>query len=123
MVRRDFLVEIGSEGLPPKSLFVLLESFANGIVKALDAANIAHGDVKSYATPRRLAVLVEGVADRQPDVEIKRQGPAVANAFDSSGAPTRAALGFAASCGVAMEQLEQVDGPKGKVLQYVGIKT
>jgi glycyl-tRNA synthetase beta chain len=123
MSRRDFLVEIGSEELPPKSLFVLLDSFANGIVKALDAANIAHGEVKTYATPRRLAVHIAAVADQQPDVEIKRQGPAVANAFDASGAPTRAALGFAASCGVAIEQLEQADGPKGRVLQYVGTKT
>jgi len=122
MARRDFLVEIGSEELPPKSLFVLLESFADGIEKALDAANIAHGEVKTYATPRRLAVVVSAVADRQPDVEIKRQGPALANAFDASGAPTRAALGFAASCGVAIDQLEQADGPKGRVLQYVGIK-
>jgi len=122
MARRDFLVEIGSEELPPKSLFTLLESFASGIVTALDTANVAHGEVKTYATPRRLAVLVSALADQQPDVEIKRQGPAVATAFDSSGAPTRAALGFAASCGVTIDQLEQVDGPKGRVLQYVGTK-
>lgn len=122
MAKRDFLVEIGAEELPPRSLFLLLESFATGIVKSLDTANIAHGEVRTYATPRRLAVVVSAVADRQPDAEIRRQGPAIANAFDASGAPTRAALGFAASCGVSMDQLEQAEGPKGRVLQYVGTK-
>ena len=122
MARRDFLVEIGVEELPPRSLFILLESFASGIVKSLDVANVAHGEVLTYATPRRLAVVVSAVADRQPDAEVKRQGPSLANAFDSSGIPTRAALGFAASCGVALEQLEQADGPKGRVLQYVGTR-
>jgi len=122
MAKRDFLVEIGAEELPPRSLFVLLESFASGIVKALDAANVAHGEVRTYATPRRLAVVVSSVAERQPDAEIKRQGPSIANAFDASGAPTRAALGFAASCGVPFDQLEQADGPKGRVLQYVGTR-
>jgi len=107
MARRDFLVEIGVEELPPRSLFTLLESFASGIVKSLDAANVAHGEVRTYATPRRLTVVVSAVADRQPDAEIRRQGPSLANAFDASGVPTRAAQGFAASCGVAVEQLEQ----------------
>lgn len=122
MARKDFLVEIGTEELPPHSLFTLLESFASGIVEALEVANIPHGTVKTFATPRRLAVLIEGVADKQPDVAIKRHGPAVANAFDASGSPTKAALGFAASCGVTIEQLEQVDGPKARVLQYTGTK-
>lgn len=122
MARKDFLVEIGTEELPPRSLFTLLENFASGIVKALEVANIPHGTVKTFATPRRLAVLVAAVADKQPDVALKRQGPAVANAFDASGAPTKAALGFAASCGVTIDQLEQVDGPKARVLQYSGTK-
>jgi glycyl-tRNA synthetase beta chain len=122
MAGKDFLVEIGSEELPPRSLFALLEHFAIGIVKALEAAGIPHGPVKTFATPRRMAVLINAVAEKQPDVVIKRQGPAIANAFDASGAPTRAALGFAASCGVTISQLEQVDGPKARVLQYSGTK-
>jgi len=122
MARKDFLVEIGTEELPPKSLLALIESFANGIVKALDAANLLHGAVKTFATPRRLAVLIAAVADKQPDIEIRRQGPAITNAFDANGAPTKAALGFAASCGVTIEQLEQADGPKARVLQYVGTR-
>lgn len=122
MSKRDFLVEIGTEELPPKSLFTLAEAFANGVAKGLADASIKHGDVKWYATPRRLAVFVAGVADQQPDQQIKRQGPAVANAFGPDGQPTKAALGFAASCGVTVEQLAQVDGPKGKVLQFEGSK-
>jgi len=122
MSKRDFLVEIGTEELPPASLFTLAASFAEGVIKGLDAASIGHGDVKWFATPRRLAVYVASVADQQPDQAIKRQGPSIANAFGPDGQPTKAALGFAASCGVSIEQLQQVDGPKGKVLQFEGSK-
>ncbi|MBM0104118.1 glycine--tRNA ligase subunit beta [Steroidobacter sp. S1-65] len=120
MSKRDFLVEIGTEELPPKSLFTLAQAFADGVTKGLAAASVQHGEVKWFATPRRLAVYVAGVADQQPDQQIKRQGPAVANAFGPDGQPTKAALGFAASCGVTVDQLVQVDGPKGKVLQFEG---
>jgi len=123
MSKRDFLVEIGTEELPPKSLFTLAQAFAQGVERGLDAAGVKHGQVEWFATPRRLAVRIAAVSDHQPNQDIKRQGPAVANAFDASGQPTRAALGFAASCGVSIEQLQQVDGPKGKILQYVGVKT
>ncbi|HEY6643059.1 glycine--tRNA ligase subunit beta [Povalibacter sp.] len=122
MSKRDFLVEIGTEELPPKSLFTLAQALATGIVRGLDAANVKHGEAEWFATPRRLAVRIAGVADHQPDQEIRRQGPAIANAYDASGQPTRAALGFAASCGVPLEDLQQVDGPKGRVLQFVGVK-
>ncbi len=122
MSTRDFLVEIGTEELPPKSLFTLAESFAAGVAAGLAAAGIRHGEMRWYATPRRLAILIAGLADKQPDQEIRRQGPAVAQAFDPSGNPTKAAMGFAASCGVEFSQLDQVDGPKGKVLQFVGVR-
>jgi len=120
--KRDFLFELGTEELPPKSLFTLARALAEGIEKGLAAAAIAHGEVEWFATPRRLAVRVHEMADRQPDQEIKRQGPAVANAFDAAGQPTKAAAGFAASCGVSVDQLQQVDGPKGRVLFFVGTK-
>jgi len=118
MSKRDFLVEIGTEELPPKSLFTLGKAFADGVAQGLDAASISHGNVEWFATPRRLAVRVLAVADRQPDQKVTRQGPAVAHAFDAAGAPTKAALGFAASCGVDVERLQQVDGPKGRILQF-----
>lgn len=122
MGKRDFLVEIGTEELPPKSLFTLAQAFAQGIEQGLKSAGVNQGQPEWFATPRRLAVRVASVADHQPDQDIKRQGPAVANAFDPSGQPTKAASGFAASCGVKLEDLQQVDGPKGRVLQYIGVK-
>jgi glycyl-tRNA synthetase beta chain len=122
MSKRDFLLEIGTEELPPTTLFVLSAALASGIGKGLDDAGIAHGNVEWFATPRRLAVRITAVADRQPDQEVKRQGPPVASAFDAQGQPTRAAAGFAASCGVSVDQLQQADGPKGRVLLYVGTR-
>jgi glycyl-tRNA synthetase beta chain len=122
MSKRDFLFELGTEELPPKSLFTLAQSLADGVAKGLAAAVIEHGELEWFATPRRLAVRVHGVADRQPDQEIRRQGPAVANAFDASGQPTKAASGFAASCGVGVDELQQTDGPKGRVLLFIGTK-
>jgi glycyl-tRNA synthetase beta chain len=122
MSKRDFLLEIGTEELPPKSLFTLARALAEGVTKGLEAASIKHGDVKWFATPRRLAVHIAAVADHQPDQEIRRQGPSVANAFNANGQPTPAAIGFAASCGVPLEELQQVDGPKGRVLLFVGTK-
>ena len=95
MAKRDFLVEIGTEELPPKSLFALTEAFADGIERELSTAGIRHGKVHWFATPRRMAVMIEGVADRQPDQPIKRLGPALTQAFDASGQPTKAALGVA----------------------------
>ena len=122
MAKKDFLFELGTEELPPKSLFTLARALADGVTKGLAAAALTHDAVEWFATPRRLAVRVHGLAERQPDQEIKRQGPAVANAFDASGQPTKAASGFAASCGVSVEELQQVDGPKGRVLMFVGTK-
>jgi len=122
MSARDFLVEIGTEELPPKSLFTLAAAFAQAIDAGLAAAGLSHGSIEWFATPRRLAVRVAQLAAQQPDQQIRRQGPALAQAFDVAGAPTKAALGFAASCGVPFDALEQADGPKGRVLQYVGNK-
>src|SRR5688572_15036483 len=122
MAKRDFLFELGTEELPPKSLFTLARALAEGVTKGFAAAALGHAEVEWFATPRRLAVRVHALVERQPDQEIKRQGPAVANAFDAAGQPTKAASGFAASCGVSVEELQQVDGPKGRVLMFVGTK-
>jgi glycyl-tRNA synthetase beta chain len=122
MAKRDFLVEIGTEELPPKSLVTMAEAFASSIAAGLTAATLEHATVQWFATPRRLAVRVKALVDRQPDQKMRRLGPAVAAAFDSAGQPTKAALGFAASCGVSIDQLTQADGPKGKVLLFEGVK-
>jgi len=122
MSNRDFLLEVGTEELPPKSLFSLAQSLADGLATGLGKAGISFGTVEWFATPRRLAARINSVAEQQSDQEVKRLGPAVSAAFDATGQPTKAAVGFAASCGVDIAQLQHADGPKGKVLQYIGIK-
>jgi len=117
---RDFLVEIGTEELPPKSLLALASAFGEGVGRGLDAAGLPHGAVERFATPRRLAVRVKRLADRQPDRTVERRGPPVKAAFDSSGAPTQAALAFAKSCGVELAALGRLESEKGSWLVYRG---
>jgi glycyl-tRNA synthetase beta chain len=117
---RDFLVEIGTEELPPKSLLTLAVAFAEGIEKGLDAAGLRHGAVERYATPRRLAVRVRRLVEQQPDRAIERRGPPLKAAFDAHGAPTQAALAFAKSCGIAVPALERIETPKGTWLVHRG---
>lgn len=123
MSKRDFLFELGTEELPPRSLFTLARALSDGIVAGLQGAAIEHGAARWFATPRRLAVHVARLADSQPDQQIRRFGPALAAAFDAQGRPSKAALGFAASCGVNLEALSRTDGPKGEVLAYVTTRT
>ncbi len=115
---RDLLVEIGTEELPPKALMRLSEAFQRGMGDELAKAGIASQGLTAYATPRRLAVLAHGLSERQADSEVQRRGPALAAAFDSEGQPTRAALGFARSCGVSVDQLAQIETEKGRWLAY-----
>ncbi len=122
MSTRDLLVEIGTEELPPKSLQALSQAFGDGVVAGLVAAGIAHGRVQLYAAPRRLAVLVRRVAERQPDQDVKRRGPPVSAAFGADGAPTRAAAAFAESCGTTVAALGRITEPKGEFLYHTGVK-
>lgn len=119
---RSFLVEIGTEELPPKALKSLHTSFADGIREGLAAAEVSFDEVHAFGAPRRLAVLVEGVAERQPDQANERLGPNVANAFDASGQPTPAAAGFARSCGVPFEALERTGTDKGERLVFRSVR-
>ncbi len=118
MNRRDLLIEIGTEELPPKALRRLSGALAEGIREGLEKAGLGFGDLKPYASPRRLAVLVADLAEAQPDREELRRGPALAAAFDDDGCPTKAAEGFARSCGVAVEALERLETDKGAWLAY-----
>ena len=112
---KPLLIEIGCEELPPKSLDDLTNAFAAGICDGLTkrgiAADVAHA--KKYNSPRRLALLVPDVGAAQPDQSIERRGPAVNAGLDASGAPTKALAGFAASCGVSVDQLEKLETDKG----------
>jgi glycyl-tRNA synthetase beta chain len=121
--RRDFLVELGTEELPPKTLSVLERALREGLVAGLAAASLAHGKVESFATPRRLAVRVRRLAVQQPEQIIRRRGPPLRAALDAAGAPTRAGTAFAASCGVAFEALGRERDEKGnECLWYGGSK-
>jgi len=107
------LFEIGSEELPPKSLMKLANSLADNLKSELSDAKLAFKSVDVYATPRRLAVAVNGLESQQADRNVEKLGPAVAAAFDDNGNPKPAAIGFAKSCGVDVSELQQLETPKG----------
>jgi len=116
MKRLDFLVEIGTEELPPKNLLALAEAFRDGVAAGLDAAGLTHGAALAYATPRRLAVLVRRLLDQQPDQRVERRGPPVSAAYDAAGKPTKAAYAFAASCGIEVKEIQRRSDAKGEFL-------
>ncbi|MBQ0397539.1 glycine--tRNA ligase subunit beta [Providencia rettgeri] len=118
MTQQTFLVEIGTEELPPKALRSLAESFAANFTAELDGADIAHGAVTWFAAPRRLALKVADLAASQPDREVEKRGPAISQAFDPDGQPTKAAEGWARGCGITVDQAERLTTDKGEWLLY-----
>ncbi len=118
MTEKTFLVEIGTEELPPKALRSLAESFAANLTAELDAANLAHGKVEWFAAPRRLAVKVSNLSAAQADREVEKRGPAIAQAFDAEGKATKAAEGWARGCGITVDQADRLVGDKGEWLVY-----
>ncbi|MFT4561357.1 MAG: glycyl-tRNA synthetase beta chain [Gammaproteobacteria bacterium] len=114
----DLLIEIGTEELPPKALLKLSTEFQSEIEKRLTANGLQFTAAESYATPRRLAVKVLALATSQADQEVTRRGPALAAAFDPDGNPTKAALGFARSCGIEVTALSQTTTDKGEWLSF-----
>lgn len=117
-MQKTFLVEIGTEELPPKSLRTLAESFAANFIEQLNNANLAHGEVLWYASPRRLALKVLNLNDTQPDNQMVKRGPAISAAFDAEGKPTKAAQGWARGCGIDITQAERIKTDKGEWLSY-----
>ena len=116
--KKDLLLEIGAEELPPKSLTGLASTLAEGIHQGLQDKDLAHGDYFWCATPRRLAVIVRDLVVTQADRQVVKRGPAIASAYDQAGNPTRAAQGFARSCGVTVADLERLETDKGSWLAY-----
>ena len=116
--KRSLLIEIGTEELPPKALKLLADAFGAGVIEGIRDADLHFGEVKLYASPRRLAILIQNLDLQQPDKQVERRGPAVKAAFDADGKPTKAVQGFARGCGVDVEQLKQIDTPKGAWLVY-----
>ena len=119
---RDLLVEVGTEELPPLALEGLAHAFENGLRQALEGAGVPASASERYATPRRLAVLLRNVPERQADRQLERKGPALATAFDDGGKPTKAAQGFARACGVSVDQLETLEAENGSWLLYREMK-
>lgn len=113
MEKRDLLIEIGTEELPPKALKSLSSAFSTGIEVGLKKSGIEFNESQSFATPRRLAILIADVSSSQPDQSIEKKGPALKVAYDSDGNPTKALIGFAKSCKTEHTKLTQVDTPKG----------
>ena len=118
MATQDFLIELGTEELPPKALKPLSDAFTQGISKGLKDAGIDFGKVEAFAAPRRLAVRIRDLADAQPDKPVEKRGPAVKAAFDDAGNPTRALTGFATSLGVTPDQLDTLETDKGAWVVY-----
>ncbi len=116
--RATLLIELGTEELPPRALLKLSQSFAAGFESALKSADFPFGTVTAYATPRRLALSISEVGPEQPDRREQRRGPALAAAFDASGAPTKAAAGFARSCGVEPAALGRLKTAEGEWLVF-----
>jgi glycyl-tRNA synthetase beta chain len=114
----DFIVELGTEELPPLSLEKLSRAFHDNLLSLIDEAGLTHQKSYYYASPRRLAVIIDDLAEAQENKTINRQGPAVQSAFDKDGNPSPAAIGFAKSCGVNVDDLNQIETPKGNRLAF-----
>jgi len=118
MSTQDFLVEIGTEELPPKSLLTLSNAFSKGIETALQEAGLSYEKATSFASPRRLALRLNGLQTHQADKSVEKKGPSKKAAFDAEGKPSRAMLGFTGSLGIQPDQLEELDTPKGTWMVY-----
>ena len=118
MTTQTFLVEIGTEELPPKALKTLATSFADNVEAELNQAGLSFDKIEWFAAPRRLAVKVLNLATQQPSKEIEKRGPAVSAAFDAEGKPTKAAEGWARGCGITVDQAERIATDKGEWLVH-----
>ena len=118
MTTQNFLVEIGTEELPPKALKTLATSFADNVEAELNQAGLSFDKIEWFAAPRRLAVKVLNLATQQPSKEIEKRGPAVSAAFDAEGKPTKAAEGWARGCGITVDQVERIATDKGEWLVH-----
>lgn len=114
----DLIFELGTEELPPVALGKLSDALTREFAAGLEAAGLQHGEITSYAAPRRLALLIKNLQTCQADVEIQKRGPAVKAAFDEQGNPTKAAQGFAHSVGAGVDELQRLQTDKGEWLVY-----
>ena len=104
-MKSDFLFELGTEELPPKALLGLSEALTSGILAGFKSANLAFGEVSSFATPRRLAVVVRDLVVKAPNIEVVNWGPPTKVAFDGDGSATKAAQAFAKKNNLVLTEL------------------
>jgi glycyl-tRNA synthetase beta chain len=116
MTAQNLLFELGCEELPPKTLLKLSNALSDGILAGLNEAELTFSNVKSYAAPRRLAILIENLQATQTDKTVQKRGVSIQAAFQADGTPSKAALAFAQSCGVEFDQLERLKTDKGEWL-------
>lgn len=114
----SLLIEIGTEELPPKSLKKLHHAFSKNITQLLAKHGVPIGESVAYATPRRLAICIKQVADKQNDRIDERKGPSITHAYNEKGEPTKAAAGFARSCGVDLSELSTTKNSEGEWLYH-----
>jgi glycyl-tRNA synthetase beta chain len=114
----DFLVEVGTEELPPKALRALMTAFAENLTAGVDAERLAHAAVHAYASPRRLAVVIEQLSRSQDDRHVTRTGPPVSIALNEDGSLAQAGLAFAKKCGVEAAALGRSKTDKGEWLSF-----
>lgn len=112
------LVEIGTEELPPKAVKTLGDTFAIQVAEQLKREGFNFSEQTAYFTPRRLGIIFKELSMAQADQIVERKGPAVKAAFDKTGNPSKAAIGFAESCGVSVDELERVETDKGDWLYF-----
>lgn len=117
-INKDLLIEIGTEELPPTALNKLSTAFYNEVKEGLEKADLSFSEIKKFATPRRLALVINALDVKQKDKNIERRGPAITAAYDENGCATKAAEGFARSCGVKVEDLEKLETDKGAWLNF-----
>ncbi|KEI35752.1 glycyl-tRNA synthetase beta chain [Francisella sp. W12-1067] len=120
-VTKNFLFELGTEELPPKALKNLAQSLLISVEDQLKEAEIEFAQTKWFASPRRLAFIINDLAESQKDLTVEKQGPLVSIAYKNN-QPTPVGLGFAKSCGVEFDQLQKIDTPKGEKLFYKSIQ-
>jgi glycyl-tRNA synthetase beta chain len=116
MTAKDFLLEIGCEELPANGLFSLVTQLGDKLSQQLKQAHLEFDEIKYFATPRRLAVLVKNLSRSQPNRTIEKRGPAL-------NAPQAAQIGFAKSCGVNLEDLFKKENYYYYITQETGQKT
>ena len=118
MVTKTLLIEIGTEELPPKALNKLRLALQINVETEIDQVELSYRKIESFASPRRLAILVHDLKDQQPTQGIEKKGPSKASAFDN-GEPTKALKGFMKGCNVNdPSQLDLVETKKGSYIVY-----